>query len=218
MNQVINEQLSALMDGELARDETRFLLRRIGTAPGSSGCWVRYHVTRQVLRHQAFDPACMHFAAGVGKALTDAAPLPVRRPWLRWASGGAIAAGVAVAALMVSRPTADLPVTGQVAESTDLPSAQVDLASKPAPAIAASVSTPEFQAPLLMPGAPSLPASASTRDAAEPVSFDPHLQSYLLRHYEASGASGQGGFLPYVLLVVPPQQAARQPEYPPQSR
>ncbi|MGA9422294.1 MAG: hypothetical protein WBW61_08010, partial [Rhodanobacteraceae bacterium] len=90
-----------------------------------------------------------------------------------------------------------------------------------APASATPVA--DFQAPLLVPGVPSGMVSAQGNgDPAEPVSFDPHLQSYLVRHYEATGAVGQQpGFLPYVLLVAPPAQSAsiaRPDPYPAQKR
>ena len=47
MSQPIEEQLSAFMDGELGRDETRFLLRR---AERDSGLVPIGEVTRDLLR------------------------------------------------------------------------------------------------------------------------------------------------------------------------
>ena len=52
MNEHIDEQLSALMDGELERDQTRFVLRRASADTALPLRWERYHVTRQVLRRQ----------------------------------------------------------------------------------------------------------------------------------------------------------------------
>src|SRR5690606_30357214 len=76
--------------------------------------------------------------------------------------------------------------------------------------VAVRASAPiEFRPPLL---APSQPVVASTSRTgivlpgpvrAEPAAFDPQLRSYLIRHYEASGAAGRTGFVPYALLVVP---------------
>ncbi len=214
MKQEIQEQLSALMDGQLARDEARFVLKRVGSDTQMVACWTRYHVTRQVLRRQPLYPTHLKLAANVMQAIANDVPLRARGPWLRWASGGAIAASVAVAALMVSHPTGDAPLEN----SSAVVGGNASSAS-PTPSIAAAASSPaEFQTPLLQ-GAPSqMAAIRSEGDPAEPVSFDPHLQSYLMRHYEATGAAGESSFLPYVLLVVPPQQAAAntRPEYSPQ--
>ncbi|MEO6688925.1 MAG: sigma-E factor negative regulatory protein, partial [Dokdonella sp.] len=52
MNQHIHEQLSALMDGELERDETRFLLKRLATDQELPLRWGRYHLVRQSMRRQ----------------------------------------------------------------------------------------------------------------------------------------------------------------------
>ncbi|HET6546779.1 MAG TPA: sigma-E factor negative regulatory protein [Rhodanobacteraceae bacterium] len=215
MNQDIHEQLSALMDGELAPDQTRFLLRRLGSDVVLTSCWTRYHVVRQVLRRQQVGPQDPGFATRV-MALVDAqAPLRARTPWLRWASGGAVAAAVAVTALLVTRPISDSPVEQAAVEPPATASPAVN-----APAAMAAAAPAGFHAPLVAPWSPSQPVSASSGgDLVQPVSFDPHLQSYLLRHYEATGAAGQSSFLPYVLLVVPPQQSISpaQPGYPTQN-
>ncbi|MGA8276674.1 MAG: sigma-E factor negative regulatory protein [Rhodanobacteraceae bacterium] len=216
MKQEIREQLSALMDGELAHDETRFLLKRVGHDVSLVSCWSRYHTVRQVLRFQQTSLVDSIFADRITRALVDEMPMRARSTWLRWASGGAIAASVAVVALMVSRPTADLPVDHDVTSALPASGASVNAA----PASATATAVADFQTPLLVPGVPSsLTSAQGNGDPAEPVSFDPHLQSYLVRHYQATGAAGQQpGFLPYVLLVAPPAQSATtaRPEYPAQ--
>ena len=52
MSQQVREQLSTLMDGELARDETLFLLRSLNHDNALAQSWSNYHLTRQVLRRQ----------------------------------------------------------------------------------------------------------------------------------------------------------------------
>src|SRR6185369_10325309 len=49
----IREQLSALMDGELPRDQVRFLLRRIDGDAQLAQAWARYQIAGGVLRRQA---------------------------------------------------------------------------------------------------------------------------------------------------------------------
>ena len=109
MDPTSREDLSALMDGELAAEPTRFLLRRLDHDPELSATWSRWHLIRACL---ASDSARMSapkrdsdFAARVATALQDEAVPQVRqRHWARYMGGGAIAAGVAVAALMLNAP------------------------------------------------------------------------------------------------------------------
>ena len=109
MDPTSREDLSALMDGELAAEPTRFLLRRLEHDPELSATWSRWHLIRACL---ASDSARMSapkrdsdFAARVATALqVEAAPQARQRHWARYMGGGAIAAGVAVAALMLNVP------------------------------------------------------------------------------------------------------------------
>lgn len=230
MTEQIQEQLSALMDGELERDELRFLLRRLDNEPAAIVSWSRYCVARQVLRRDPVMPVREGFVT-VTMARIDAEALPVRgaRPWLRWASGGAIAASVAVVALSIGNPfsvdplavgpfsagpgasgteVADSASNGSVAVAQGSSVAMLERSGRSEPASATSRAY-EFRPPML---APSQPVAASrggefvsTSDAAVTgqIEYDPRLRSYLIRHYEASGAAGQSGFVPYALLVAP---------------
>ncbi|HEY9111368.1 MAG TPA: sigma-E factor negative regulatory protein [Rhodanobacteraceae bacterium] len=109
MDPTSREDLSALMDGELAAEPTRFLLRRLDHDPELSAIWSRWHLVRACL---ASDSARMsapgrdnNFAARIAAALqAEAAPQARQRHWARYMGGGAIAAGVAVAALMLNAP------------------------------------------------------------------------------------------------------------------
>ncbi|WP_440222762.1 sigma-E factor negative regulatory protein [Dokdonella sp. MW10] len=208
MSQQIQEQLSALMDGELQRDETMFLLRRVEGDRDLLARWSGYHVARQALRRQEILPLRADFAASIMAAIeAEAVPVAGRSrtaTLLRWGSGGAIAASVAVAALIATGPGGQAPsVNGQQGTSV---AAQVPAASNaPPPSLPA-----EFRPPLLSPALDAQTASATSggfsSGAAAPI--DPRLQSYLIRHYDAAGSAGQAGMVPYVLLIVPgqPQQ------------
>jgi sigma-E factor negative regulatory protein RseA len=209
MSQQVREQLSALMDGELARDETVFLLRRCESDRDLPERWSRYHLSRQCLRRQESLALRSDFASSVMAQieLEDAPTQGRGAPWLRWISGGAIAASVAVVALWFSAPQ----------QETGLPGANV--ASVPAPAstqVPSSAGVPvDFRPPMLSPPLNVQPASATTSGyASSPAPIDPRLQSYLIRHYDAAGGAGQVGMMPYVLLVVPSQpQAASSATY-----
>jgi sigma-E factor negative regulatory protein RseA len=121
MDPTSREDLSALMDGELAAEPTRFLLRRLDHDPELGATWSRWHLIRACL---ASDSARMSaqrqdndFAAGVAAAL-EAGTAPQSRPrhWARYLGGGAIAASVAVAALMLNVPASRIDAPAPVAQ------------------------------------------------------------------------------------------------------
>ena len=215
MNEQIDEQLSALMDGELERDRTRFLLKRLDGDADLPLRWARYHVTRQALRgHELVLSA--GFAEAVMAQLEQEPALHVRsrHAWLRWGAGGAIAASVAVAALVLTRPAAD---PAAIAPGTSV--ARITPTTNTSAAVAATVaatrSSTAFQAPMLAPNAPveTAPASFGT-DLAEPTTLEPRMQSYLIRHYQATGVGGQSNFVPYVLLGAPQRDDATRTAQP----
>jgi sigma-E factor negative regulatory protein RseA len=221
MTQTIHEQLSALMDGELERDETRFLLKRLATEQDLPLRWARYHVVRQTLRRQALDRLPINFADGV-MARLDAEAVVVRAPrgaWLRWGAGGAIAASVAVAALVLTHPVSD--PSGRIGTMQPLRTAQQSAPINATTASATASAAGEVHAPLLVPNSPIETAPVSFgSDFSPPAANDPHLQSYLIRHYQAAGATGQSAFVPYVLLATPQRDlsTAQPVESVPQNR
>ena len=99
----IKEQLSALMDGELSRDETRFLLRRLDADAQLAATWSSYQIASDVLKKRFAAPMRADFAVSVMQAITVERQT-ASHGWLRWAGGGAIAAAVAVFALTTTRP------------------------------------------------------------------------------------------------------------------
>lgn len=110
MNNNFRENLSAGVDGELTREELRFLLRRLDHDASLQQAWARYHVARDGLRRELPPLASADFAARVMSAIDQQAVPVATRPghWLRWSAGGAIAASVAAAALMIGQPTGDV--------------------------------------------------------------------------------------------------------------
>jgi sigma-E factor negative regulatory protein RseA len=120
MTQAQSEHLSAGIDGELSREELRFLLRRFEHDAELRGAWTRYHLVRDGLRHELPAMASAGFASRVEQAVAREAKAKSasRAPhWLRWSAGGAIAASVAVAALMIARPVEDDHVAPGLAQS-----------------------------------------------------------------------------------------------------
>ena len=199
MSQPFEEELSAFMDGELGRDETRFLLKRVEGDGQVVRRWARYHLVRQTLRRLDVVALRADFASSL-MARLDAEAMPQSRmnPWLRWGSGGAIAAAVAVTALMITKPATE-PELAPVATTANPPRAAQVLS--PAPSQVASTN-PVRSSPLV-PNSPIQTTAASFgTEFAEPAGFDPRLESYVIRHYQATGTTGQPDFVPYILLPV----------------
>jgi sigma-E factor negative regulatory protein RseA len=116
VDQSIRENLSAGIDGELSKEELRFLLRRLDHDVSLQQAWAHYHIARDGFRRQLPLMASPGFASRVMLAIEqESTPASsshsgsVRRSnhWLRWSAGGAIAASVAAAALMIGQPTND---------------------------------------------------------------------------------------------------------------
>lgn len=130
MDPTSREDLSALMDGELAAEPTRFLLRRLDHDPELSATWSRWHLIRACL---ASDPARMSaakrdddFASRIAAALqVEATPQARRRHWAQYVGGGALAAGVAVAALMLNAPNSRIGEPAPVVQNRAAPSSAV---------------------------------------------------------------------------------------------
>lgn len=144
------EQLSALMDGALPADETRFLLRRLQHDATLAECWERWRLSGEVMRGLA--PAqrlpadfATRVAASLHGNVPQSAQAPVTRmpAWLRWGGGAAMAASLAVAALVMRQPGVDA------------------AAPEPAAVIAATTDT----APAPKPKAPNTPAPAPSAEA-----------------------------------------------------
>ncbi|ASL00187.1 sigma-E factor negative regulatory protein [Xanthomonas citri] len=170
------QQLSALVDGELSADESRFLLRRLAHDEELAGCHERWQLCGDVLRGAASAPAPLDFAARVRGAIAEEpAPQaqPAARPGARWRWGGgaAIAASVAAIAMFLARerlpdtaaPGAETPVyatAAQLPPASQTPQVPVTPKAPAAPA----PGTPDEVAAL----AAAVPAAAlaSTRRGA----------------------------------------------------
>jgi len=188
MSEALREQLSALMDGELPKDQMRFLLRGMDADAQLAQSWSRYQLASAVIRRQVtFVPVDAGFADRVMQAVAQQAPgsgYGVRM--LRWAGGGAIAAAVAVIALVGTRPSIQSPM--------------------PAATVASVPAAPAQRLQnVFMPIAPSF-------DYAQPASFDSGVIS--LPRYDQRMRYAEGlmpnAQVPYVLLIQPPQAPAAQ--------
>lgn len=213
----LGEQLSALMDGELDAERSRFLLRRLEGDPALRAAWERWQLVSGSLKGRLALQVDAGFLARVrdgieagrhaGEPMADAGEDSGGRPsaaapgWLRWAAGGAIAASVAVVAVMATQPQAPVAEPGQglveaapaepyiVAPS---PLSEADLRPRlRAPAQAVSV---QQRGPLL-------------QGQGGMQSVDPRVPAYLVIVDGRLQHGGLGDFMPYVEAAEGRQRA-----------
>lgn len=174
-HQHAREHLSAGIDGELPREELRFLLRRLDHDEALRLAWTRYQVARDGLRKELPPLAGAGFAERVMHAIDaeEAAAAP-RHRWLRWSAGGAIAAGVAVAALMIGQPT-DGRLGGSAAPTTAAVEPGMPVPDAPAATAPGEVAVVPAWLGSKAPGMLSQRASATLGGVPLDVSFDGNL-------------------------------------------
>lgn len=178
------EQLSALMDGELDGDATRFLLKRCDADAELVQCWQRWHVTGEVMRGGQVTPFRIDLVQAVSMAL-DAEDKPAAgfgRTALRWGGGFAIAASVALAALIVVQP-------GEAPESTlaaNVPTV-LPVSTSVATVAASSLREQDLRPPLRI-------DAQTVSDEGMPyrtMRFDPRIEAYLLQQAQAQRMRAQ---------------------------
>lgn len=215
MSEANREILSAGMDGELSREEIRFLLRRLEADPVLADTWSRFHIARDGLRHEPSLHASDDFASRV-MAVIDAEPATAsaapRRRWLHWSAGGAIAASVAVAALMLSQPagtgsTPDVAQQTVVAGDTDLASAPVQASAPVAPQwlMGSNVASQFTQK-----------AAFDSSGDAGAAAYLPRSTPYQIHRARAASAAPEGNG--YMLMIRPDGSRYVQPVAAPQAR
>lgn len=133
------QQMSALMDGALAPDQARFLMKRMADDETLAATWERWQLCGDVLRGQAQAPAPHGFAERVAAAIAAQPVQPAANQAparggrvLRW-GGGAVAAAVALVAVFMAGQQ-----SGRPSASPETPA----LASASAPGPAPSPATP----------------------------------------------------------------------------
>jgi sigma-E factor negative regulatory protein RseA len=209
------ENLSAGMDGELSKEELRFLLRRLDHDMSLQQDWSRYHVVRDGLRRELLPLASEGFASRVMLAIErEGASVQQgkRRHWLHWSAGGAIAAGVAVAALMVAQPAGQGGdrLSPQVASAPSAPTMlnTNQVAQSETPAVAPPGLNVYSEVPYQM----SQQASATLDgDSSTPLYSRNSLTPYRVARYPVV-SNGDGRYLVLIHPDQQPVQAAAAPQ------
>lgn len=217
-DEATREALSALIDGELEREPSRFLLRRLESDTELRATYARYHLISSALKREAFVPAPDSFADGlVSKVAASAVPSRSwqRRAWVRPALGSAIAAGVAALALIVivpgqpgSQRVGSIAAVGAVPETSAV--ALTPEASVPVLAADTRLRTDDFAAVLPLRQVSETWATPLGAQRVAPFALDPAVERYFLGH-SAGGASARGGMAPQVNMVAWPAARAIAP-------
>lgn len=176
MSEQIREQISALVDGELAVAEQRLLLERLVREPALRAHWRNYQLIVDSL-HQTLPALTDPALADRVMAAVEAEPAYRSVRPSRWLgvvkplAGLAVAASVAVVAVLTLQQP-DVPVPGaggvQVAATPPAPSDYARLA----------------------PAAPEVQTAQPDR-----------LNEYLVNHSEYAASGGMPGMLPHVRIV-----------------
>lgn len=203
MNHEIREQLSALIDNELDRDQARFLLKRAEHDGELIALWQRWHFVGEAMRGSAL-PLRKDFARGITERLDEeaaaTASMPKHTHALRWGGGFAVAASVALAALLLARPDATMPV----------PSGGSEIASHVAPALDVALTSVVAPSPYreqdLRPpyrfDAQTVSAQAG-RYGAQQMRFNPAHEAYWLRHQQAVNGRAVDTATPWLAPLLP---------------
>ena len=182
MNKETLEHISSLMDGELSRETSLFLTRRLSTDAELIGTWERYHLIRDCIRQPGSGTPVvnlsqrMHDALSEESAITDSVWESKR--WLKPVSGFAIAATVALMAIVVVEPGTSPQGSNAVVSGEVQP----------------------FSSPNVLPTSPNSQAASFTPQQ----NSDPRLNPYLVRHNQLVGSVSSQGFLSFVPIISSP--------------
>jgi sigma-E factor negative regulatory protein RseA len=184
MSKETREHISSLVDGEISRETSRFLVRRLGSDTELRATWTRYHLVRDCLRHQDGAIAEDDLCARINQVLENEQPAKASRKlptgWLKPAAGLAIAASVALMAI--------------VTVGSGTPGAPQNTSG-----LAGAVEAEQFTSPQSLTPAPN---SSQASLAGRSDAMGGEMDSYLVRHYQAAGRTGGKGFVTFVPIVI----------------
>ena len=204
MSNESRENLSCFMDGEINKETSRFLVRRLGADSELRGTWARYHLVRDCLRYQEGGLPGVDLCGRVQQALENETPQTAPRRigsdwsklgWLKPVAGMAVAASVALMAIITVGPRQN-PV------------------NTPAGVLAGSPQAESFVSPNN--GLAGGPRSQQVSVLGGTGNSNQKMNSYLLRHYQVTGSTGGKGFVTFVPIVVTQTPAREDAQADPQ--
>ena len=169
----LRQQLSAMMDGELASDEARFLFRRLQHDRDLAGSWERWQVCSVVLRGQGTALLPADFSQRVARALAAEADQPAiageqvvaatgthPRRWAWWGGGAALAASLALLTVVPRPASGPEPVAP---DATRVAATQAT--TPPATPTPQPVAAPDTRPPATPPATAALAVALAAADA-----------------------------------------------------
>jgi negative regulator of sigma E activity len=231
----ICEQLSAWMDGELSREEAKFLERRLQHDEALQTMYARLQMASASMKGHSARLMPNTLCDNVRQALADesASPSKSRKPLFAWAAAAsmAFAALLFVPGMMNNKAQNTQPTfaaSSQSVSPTDTTPtfASADLIANTPDAVSTSIVASSATATKVNATNPAVIETASSVVSPEtfPLNIssakktwprsavnansDPALEAYLVRHNQMMAQDGMGGFVPYVDVVA---QDAGQP-------
>jgi negative regulator of sigma E activity len=204
MTEPLNEQLSALLDGELAPEETELLMKRLARDATLRATLGRYALCGEALRASApFNRPRAELASRISAAIMAdepvSAPVPRRAPsrvvtWLKPMGGLAVAATVAALAVLVLGRAPDRPgvAPAVVAQNAAPPAALAPAVSPTAAPIGAGG---------VEPASYTTPAARRATVAAIPAA---ELANYLVAHAQYSSLFARRAVMSGLIDGPPP--------------
>ncbi len=225
------EQLSAWMDGELSREESLFLERRLQHDEALQAMYTRLQMTSACMKGQSARLMRHTLCANVKQALAEeSSSRKSRRPLFAWAAAAsmAFAAIVFIPSFMQDTTTqepklantsetvisneidppatfgsADLIGNRQLAVSTAI----IAVSSSPTSAITPAINPSPIDLAAGVASPEDFPLIISSAKKSWPravvnANSDPALEAYLVRHNQMMSQDGMGGFVPYVDVVA----------------
>ncbi len=194
MSEEAEEQLSALMDGELSGPEQRRIIERLAGDRHFAERWTRYHLLRDVLRNNLPQRLSGDLAERVAARLAQEPIAFAPRAARRWQGLAKQAAGLGIAAAIATVAIISVPSVQRAQSGPDV--VADNLAGTPGGREAATVSS-------------TAPESAPQAWGRRALVVDSQFSGYLLNHNEYAVTSGFQGTLPYMRIVGSP---AMQPQ------
>jgi sigma-E factor negative regulatory protein RseA len=184
------DKISALMDGELARDEAARLIADIRQRDAMRERWATYHLIGEALRGE-WCPDCKVASSVARKLAEEPTVLAPRRIsgeiGRRWALPSLAAAAAIASVTWVTVETQQ----GGAGQPMAMPASHMVV---PAVAVQSSIPLPEYAQSVHFPVQPSAPA---------PIQFSAReFDAYLMAHQEFSPSNTLQGLAPYVRTVT----------------
>ena len=206
MSEKVDEQISALVDGELGSDEQEFLLRRLAQDKGLQGKWDRYHLISDALQNHLPERVDTDLAQRISNVLEKEDALHggqllssssgVTKRLVKSVAGLSIAASVAVFSIIGIQQYNLLQVedgAGSVSLASNTLSPVTNQKTLAANATVATINQTDVT--------PVYVRVSGTRWSHERPQVGSRLNNYLVNHNEYTSATNLQGLVNYTRIA-----------------